>query len=304
MTGPSQLPELPLAQWQDTYATLHRWVQIVGKTRLVLAPMQNHYWQATFYISTRGLRTSPIPYQQRSFEVEFDFIEHCLRMQTSDGRQRSMKLRSQPTRDFYSSYMNELRALGIEVRIWPVPNELPDRLPFPDDSLHESYDPDAAHRCWLCMVHVDRVLNAFRDDFLGKKSPSHFWWGSFDMACTRFSGRSAPPHPGGIPNLPDRITREAYSHECISAGWWPGSVGGAVAEPAYYAYAYPEPAGCPAAAVEPAAAYYHPELHEWILPYSAVSSSADPDQMVRDFLQSTYDAASRLGSWPSGLTRE
>lgn len=294
-------PRLPLAEWQDTYATLHRWTQIVGKTRLVHAPMQNHWWQVALYISARGLTTSPIPYHQREFEIEFDFIEHRLITRTSDGDIRTMDLVPCPVSEFYHDYSRMLRSLDIEPRIWPVPNELADALPFPDDSVHSAYDADAAHRCWRVLMESDRVLKEFRSNFIGKCSPSHFFWGAFDLACTRFSGRPAPLHPGGVPHLPDRVVRESYSHECISAGWWPGTIGGALDEPAFYAYAYPEPPGCPEATIRPEGAYYHDELHEWILPYEIVRMSEDPDAALLAFFQSTYDTAADLGGWPRAM---
>jgi hypothetical protein len=292
-------PRITLDEWADTQATLHRWTQIVGKTRLALAPMQNHWWQIVLYVTSRGLTTSPIPYEQdgRTFEVSFDFTSHQLITSTSDGEALSIPLVSQSVADFYGEYMRLLRALDIDVRIWPVPVELADTLPFVDDRQHASYDPDAAHRCWQAMVNADRALKEFRGRFIGKSSPSHFWWGSFDLACTRFSGRPAPRHPGGIPNCPDYVTIEAYSHECISAGWWPGTVGSPVTEPAFYAYSYPEPPGLADASIQPNAAYYHPVLHEWILPYEAVRTAEEPDRMVLEFLQSTYEAAADRAKW-------
>jgi hypothetical protein len=298
-------PSLSLADWQETQATLHRWLQIVGKTRLAFAPMQNHWWQVTLYLSARGLTTSPIPYAGRNFEVEFDFLEHSLVIRASDGNIRTLALGPRSVADFYDEYIALLRSLDIELRIRPVPSELPDTLPFSEDHEHAAYDGDAAQRCWRALLQTDRVLKRFRGRFMGKCSPSHFWWGGFDLSCTRFSGRPAPQHPGGIPNLPDRVTREAYSHECISAGWWPGSAGGAVAEPAFYAYAYPEPPGCPEAQIAPAAAEYHMGLHEWILPYDAVRTASDPDTQLLTFLDSTYATAADLGGWDrNALERE
>lgn len=290
-------PELPLDAWQDTYSTLHRWTQIVGKTRLAFAPMENHWWQAALYVSARGLCTSPMPAGERTFEVEFDFIDHQLTARTSDGESRSLPLEPQSVQRFYGRYLAMLASLSLEPTIHPVPAEMPDTLPFADDTEHASYDPDAAQRCWRALAQGDRVLKRFRGRFLGKSSPSHFWWGAFDLACTRFSGRAAPRHPGGLPNLPDRVTREAYSHECISAGWWPGTPGSPVAEPAFYAYAYPEPAGSPQAPIGPASARYDMAMREWILPYEAVRTSADPDATLLEFLQRTYDAAATLGGW-------
>jgi hypothetical protein len=295
-------PALPLDEWKPTFETLHRWTQIVGKTRLALAPLQNHWWNVTLYLTARGLSTSPIPYDTRAFEIEFDFIEHQLVVRTSDGDARSIPLVAESVADFYQGYRDLLRTLDVDVSIRPVPTEMGDVMPFDEDQTHASYDADAANRCWRALAQADRVMKVFRGRFIGKCSPVHFWWGSFDLACTRFSGRRAPRHPGGIPNCPDYVTLEAYSHECISAGWWPG--GGAVAEPAFYAYAYPEPPGCSDAPLKPESAFYHPEFHEWILPYDAVRTAANPDAALLDFLQNTYDAAATFGAWDRpGLER-
>ena len=288
-------PALPLDAWQDTYATLHLWTQMVGKTRLALSPAENHWWHVALYVTPRGLSTSPIPHGDETFEVAFDFIDHQLAVRTSDGRTASMPLAPRTVADFWRDYVALLASLGIHAQIRPIPAELPEVIPFAEDRVHASYDPDAAERCWRAMVQVDRVLKRFRGQFLGKSSPVHFWWGAFDLACTRFSGRTAPRHPGGIPNLPDYVAVEGYSHECISAGWWPG--GNGVDEPSFYAYAYPEPEGCPEAEVRPAAAHYHMGLHEWILPYEAVRTAPDPDAALLDFLQSTWAAAADLGGW-------
>jgi len=291
-------PQLGLDDWAQTQTTLQRWTQIVGKTRLGLAPMQNHWWQVVLYVSGRGLTTSPIPCEDgRTFEVSFDFIDHKLIVRTSDGDSRTLPLVPRSVADFYGEYMSMLRSVGIEVKVFPVPAEMSDTLPFTEDRIHHSYDSDAVHRWWQVLTNVDRALKEFRGGFIGKSSPSHFWWGGFDISCTRFSGRSAPMHPGGIPNVPDYVTREGYSHECISAGWWPGNVGGPVTEPAFYAYSYPEPAGCDVAVVRPDGAYWHQEMHEWFLPYERVRSAPDPDRAVREFLQSTYDAAADLAKW-------
>lgn len=290
-------PRLPLEEWSSTQTTLHRWTQIVGKTRLALSPMQNHWWQVVLYVTSRGLTTSPIPNGGGTFEAEFDFIDHVLSIRTSDGETGIVPLVERTVADFYADYMSVLRSLGVDVRIWPVPSEMPDTTPFPGDRAHASYDGDAVERCWHVLVQADRALKEFRGRFLGKSSPSHFWWGGFDISCTRFSGRRAPPHPGGIPNLPDRVTREAYSHECISAGWWPGTVGSPVTEPAFYAYSYPEPAGCDVAPIRPASAYYHPEMHEWILPYESVRAAVEPERALSEFVQSTYEAAADRAKW-------
>ena len=290
-------PQLPLSDWTDTQTTLHRWTQIVGKTRLALAPMQNHWWHCALYLTARGLGTSPMPYAKGSVELEFDFLDHRLVGRTSGGATKSIPLAPRSVADFYGDYLGMLAALGVEAKLWPVPQEMADTTRFTDDREHASYDADAAQRCWRILALTDRVLQRFRGPFLGKSSPSHFWWGGFDLSCTRFSGRPAPRHPGGIPNLADYVTREAYSHECISAGWWPGNVGGPVAEPAFYAYAYPEPAGCPEAPVRPAAARYHLALREWVLPYEAVRAAPDPEGALLEFLQSTYAAAADRGGW-------
>ncbi len=289
-------PPLPLEGWRETYATLHRWLQIIGKTRLALAPMQNHWWQTTLYLTTRGLGTSPVPFEGSAFEVELDFIEHTLVVRTSAGDTASLPLVPRSVADFHEAYLSLLASVGVQARIWPVPVELPDTLRFDEDLIHASYDLDAANACWRILASSDRVLKSFRGRFLGKSSPSHFWWGSFDLSCTRFSGRRAPEHPGGVPNCPDYVTREAYSHECISVGWWPGTEG-ALAEPAFYAYAYPEPPGCPAAVVAPQGAHYHGVMREWILPYEAVRTSSDPGAALLAFCESTYAAAANLGGW-------
>jgi hypothetical protein len=288
-------PALPLDGWRATYDTLHLWSQIVGKTRLALAPMQNHWWQVALYVTSRGLGGAPLPLGHRTLDVDFDFIDHQLVVRTSEGETRSLPLAPKSVADFFDEYRALLRALDVDVRIRPIPAEMETVTPFGEDRTHASYDAGAAQRCWRALVQADRVLRAFRGRFLGKCSPVHFWWGGFDLSCTRFSGRTAPPHPGGIPNLPDWITREAYSHDCISAGWWPG--GGALNEPAFYAYAYPEPAGLPEAKVRPAAAYYHPQLREFILPYDTVRQAGDPDATLLEFLQSTYEAAADLARW-------
>jgi len=290
-------PPLPLDAWEPTRATLHRWLQIVGKTRLALAPMQNHWWQVVLYLSARGMTTTPMPCGERTIEVEFDFIDHQLTARTSDGAAASLALMPRSVADFYVEYRELLRGLGVKPRIWPQPVEIANALPFPLDREHAAYDAHAARRFWRIIAQTDRVLKEFRGRFLGKCSPVHFWWGSFDLACTRFSGRPAPRHPGGIPNMSDAVTREAYSHECISVGWWPGGGGAPVVEPAFYAYAYPEPAGCPEATIRPAAASYHLGQRQWILPYEAVRLAANRDAALMEFAQSTYDVAADLGGW-------
>jgi hypothetical protein len=290
-------PPLPLREWSATRDTLHMWTQMVGKTRLALAPMVNHWWQVPLYVSARGLTTSWMPYGTSGFSVEFDFIDHVLEIQHDDGRTFTMKLVPSSVADFYAAYMAGLRSLGIDVRIWPVPSEIANPVRFTEDEAHASYDAAAAHDFWRALTQASRVLAIFRGRFIGKASPVHFFWGSFDLACTRFNGARAPQHPGGIPGLPDWAAREAYSHACISAGWWPGALGSPIEEPVFYAYAYPEPVGCPTAVIQPAAGYYHDVMHEWILPYDAVRASTDPDAVVLDFFQSTYQAAATLGAW-------
>lgn len=289
-------PALPLGEWRDTYHALHMRVQIVGKTRLALAPMVNHWWQAALYVTPRGLTTSAMYAGHRSLEVELDFTRHEVVMSTSDGGRRVLPLRAEPVADFFAAYVEGLRELGVEARLWPVPVEMEDATPFPEQREPAPYDAAAARRCWQALAAADRVLARFRGRFLGKCSPVHFWWGSFDLACTRFSGERAPRHPGGIPHLADWVTREAYSHACISAGWWPGTPG-RLDEPAFYAYAYPEPPGCAQAVVRPAACRYDASLREWVLPYEAVRTAADPDAILLEYLQSTYDAAAALAGW-------
>lgn len=294
-TANTAWPVLPLAGWVDTYATLHMWAQIVGKTRLALAPMMNHWWQVTFYVSARGLTTSTIPYGKRAFTVEFDFIDHKLSIRTSDGMTRGFPLVPRSVADFYAEYMAAMRSLNLEVRLMPVPVEVETAIPFAADNKHAAYDADAAHRCWQILLQTNCVLDRFRGRFLGKASPVHFFWGSFDLAMTRFSGRTAPIHPGGVPHTPDRVMVEAYSHECSSCGFWPG--GGAVAEPAFYAYAYPEPAGYAQHAAGPEGAYYNTDIREFILPYETVRSAAAPGETLLRFFQTTYDAAADLARW-------
>jgi hypothetical protein len=288
-------PALPLAPWQATYATLHMWMQIVGKTRLALAPMQNHWWQVTLYVTSRGLTTSAMPFGERALSVEFDVIAHRLVIRSTDGSERVLPLGEQSVKDFYAAYMAALRSMGAAVKLMPRPVEVMTAVPFAEDGEHCSYDGDAVHRWWQILVHAERVLKRFASGFLGKASPVHFFWGSFDLAYTRFSGRRAPRHPGGAPNCPDYVMVEAYSHECASFGFWPG--GGALAEPAFYAYAYPEPSGFAQRPIQPVAASYDKELREFVLPYEALRCAERPDDMLLAFLQSTYVAAADLGSW-------
>jgi hypothetical protein len=290
----AEWPRLSLEEWDDTRATLHLWTQIVGKIRLARAPLINHWWQVTLYVSARGLATSAIPYDGQSFQMEFDFIDHELRIETSRGGRERIALRPCSVAEFHREVMGRLRTLGLEVRIWTMPVELDNAVPFEKDEAHASYDAEQAQRFWRALVQVDRVLTLFRARFIGKVSPVHFFWGSFDMAVTRFSGRTAPPHPGA-PNVADFVTREAYSHECSSCGFWPGGPG--MPEAAFYAYAYPVPDGFARAPLRPAAAYFHEGLSEFLLPYEAVRQAEDPDRELLEFLQSTYEAAADLGRW-------
>jgi len=283
-------PALPLAEWSATYATLHMWAQIVGKVRLEFSPHLNHWWQVPLYVSARGLTTSAIPCPIGNFEIEFDFLGHVLRIATSRGETKTMKLAPRTVADFYSEFLTTLSSLGIDAKIWPMPVEIPNPVRFDRDTVHASYDPVYANRCWRILSSVDRVLKEFRGRFIGKASPVHFFWGSFDLAATRFSGRRAPERPGA-----DAVTREAYSHEVSSVGWWPGS--GEIAEPMFYSYAAPTPDGFGDAAVRPAQAFYHKQLGEFLLPYDAVRASADPAAALTDFAQSTYEAAANLAHW-------
>jgi hypothetical protein len=288
-------PALPLDGWRDTYDTLHMWTQIVGKTRLALAPPENHWWQVALYLTPRGLTTSSIPLGDRTFAVDFDFIDHHLYVRTSDGAVGSLALVPQSVAEFFTAYFELLRSLDLSVAIYPVPVEVETAIPFEVDREHAAYDANAANRCWRILVQADRVLKRFRGEFVGKSSPVHFFWGGFDLAATRFSGRPAPLHPGGVPNCPAWVMEQAYTHECSSCGFWPG--GGLIAEPAFYAYAYPTPAHFGERRVQPDAAFYSQELGEFILPYEAVRTAAAPDEMLLAFFQSTYAAAADLGGW-------
>ena len=289
-------PELPYAAWADTCATLQLWTQIVGKTRLALTPWLNHSWHVTFRVSARGLTTPVIPAGGgRDLQIEFDFIDHVLWLRASDGHVRQIVLKPMPVAEFYAEYRLTLSELGITATIDRIPNELPDPIPFDQDTVHTAYDRDYANRFWHVLLRTNEMFSYFRTAFLGKASPVHFFWGSFDLAVTRFSGRPAPPHPGGVPHLPDAVAREAYSHEVSSAGFWPG--GGPIAYPAFYSYAYPAPEGFSSATVKPAQAFFSKELGEFILPYDAVRTAPDPKKALLDFLESTYIAAADLGRW-------
>jgi uncharacterized protein DUF5996 len=285
-----ELPALPFDSWKDTQSTLHMWAQIVGKVRLKLCPLVNHWWNVPFYVTARGMTTSAMPYQQRAIEVHFDFIDHRLSIESSDGRVVTMALGPQSVAEFYKRFMAALGEVGVNVHIWTVPSELPNPIPFERDYAHASYDAEAVHRFWRIVVWVDEIFKEFRGGFQGKASPVHFFWGSFDLAITRFSGRTAPERPGA-----DSVTREAYSHEVSSAGFWAG--GGDIKGPAFYSYAAPEPAGFAEQRVRPPAAFYHPQMKEFLLMYDDVRAAASPKAALMEFLQSTYDAAADLGKW-------
>jgi Family of unknown function (DUF5996) len=297
ISGDDLWPSLPLDAWRDTYGTLHMWTQIVGKTSLAVAPPQNHWWHVALQVTPRGLTTGPLPAGPLTFEVVFDFVDHQLAVRTSRGETRLIPLVAQPVADFYRRYVETLAALGLTVKLRPVPVEVPRAIPFTEDREHAGYDPVYVQRWWRIMLRVDQALKRFRGLFLGKSSPSHFWWGGFDLACTRFSGRRAPPYPGHIPNCPDYVMVEAYSHECASCGFWPGGgLSAAVNEPAFYAYIYPATAGYGEAAV-PAPGFFSSELGEFILPYERMRTAERPDDTLLAFLQSTYAAAADLAHW-------
>jgi hypothetical protein len=284
------LPALPFEDWKDTLATLHMWTQIVGKVRLKLCPLVNHWWNTPLYVTARGLTTSAMPYADGIVEIKFDFISHALVIETSAGESRVLALKPQSVADFYREFLHALADLGVRVKIWTMPVEIPDPIPFEKDHVHASYDPEAVHRFWSILTWVDGVFKEFRGRFLGKVSPVHFWWGSFDLAVTRFSGRAAPERPGA-----DRVTREAYSHEVSSSGFWPG--GNGISGPGFYSYAAPEPAGFGGQRVRPAAAFYDSNLKEFLLMYDEVRKADSPSASLMDFLQSSYEAAAILGKW-------
>ncbi len=291
-----RLPELPYTAWKDTCATLHLWTQIVGKIRLSRTCWLNHSWHVPLYVTARGLTTSPIPLGSGAFQIDFDFIDHLLWVRTSDGQFRRLMLAPKSVAEFFAELFAALAGLGLDIHIRTMPCEIADCVAFDQDRAHASYDRDYANRFWRILLWTHNVLAHFRSGFLGKASPVHFFWGSFDLAVTRFSGRTAPRHPGGVPHLPDAVAREAYSHEVSSAGFWPGG-GGPVNDAAFYSYAYPAPAGFASSAVGPSQAYFSKELGEFILPYDAVRASSDPERTLMEFLQSTYDAAADLGRW-------
>jgi Family of unknown function (DUF5996) len=293
------LPNLPLADWQDTYTTLHLWTQIVGKIRLALSPAVNHWWHSTLYVTPRGLTTGTIPYKTRAVEIRFDFIDRQLHIESSDGASQTVELMPRSVADFYQAVMAALKAIDIEVRIWTMPQEIANPIPFDRDNENATYDPESAQRFWQILVQTDRILSTFRSNFIGKSSPVHFFWGSFDLAVTRFSGRTAPQHPGGVPGMADWVTREAYSHEVSSCGFWAGDK--AVTEAVFYAYAYPEPSAFQAYPIHPQEAFYNAQMREFVLPYETVRQAADPEAMLLTFLQSTYEAAANLANWDRGL---
>ncbi len=287
------LPALPLADWKDTLNTLHLWTQIIGKIRLALSPMMNHWWQTTFYLTARGLTTSPMPYQDQAVQIDFDFIDQCLLIQSSTGEAQLLSLATHPVADFYKEVMKALKSMGMEVEIWTVPVEIEERIPFEQDFTHTAYDPEYAHRFWRALLQADRVMKTFRGRFCGKASPVQFFWGSFDLATSRFSGRVAPAMTKAFHVAP-YVMQEAYADEVSSCGFWPG-VG--LGEPAFYTYIYPEPPGYAKAPVKPAQAYYHPDLGEFILPYEALRRSSTWEEELLSFFQSTYEAGANLGHW-------
>jgi hypothetical protein len=287
-------PTLPFDEWKDTCATLHLWTQIVGKVRLACAPMVNHYWQVPLYVTSRGLTTSAMPHGRRSFQIDFDFIDHRLVIQASDGAAEIIPLEPRSVAEFYREVMGRLRRLQLDCRIWTMPVEIPEPIPFENDHMHRSYDAQAAQRFWHVLVLADQLFTAFRARFIGKVSPVHFFWGSFDLAVTRFSGRRAPPHPGA-PNLALRVAQESYSHEVSSCGFWPGN--GGYGRAAFYSYAYPAPDGFARAKVRPSAAFFDAGLGEFILPYDSARNSSSPDESILDFLQTSYEAAANLANW-------
>jgi hypothetical protein len=294
-------PRLPSDEWAATLATLHRWAQVVGKIRMCHTPWINHSWSVPLYVDARGLGTSLIPHVPNAYEIDFDFVDHTLRIRSSDGRRSHVALESKTTATFYAEVLAALAGLGIEADIHPVPSEIPDAVPFDADTENATYVPAHAHALWQALVQAHRVFLAFRAEFRGKVSPVHFFWGSFDLAVTRFSGRQAPPHPGGMPNFPDEVAREAYSHEVTSLGFWPGNADSP--DPIFYAYAYPTPDGFAEASVEPDAATWLPDLGEFVLPYEAVRTSADPDGALLSFAESTHAAAADLADWDHTVLR-
>jgi len=292
-------PALPWADWHETATTLQLWTQVIGKIRLALAPRVNHWWHIPLYVTCQGLTTSPMPYGSRMLQIDFDFLNHQLVFQTSDGLRETIALVPMTVSSFYRAVMAQLEALGFHIAIWTMPVEMADPIPFEKDDVHAAYDAEAAMRFWRVLVQVDRMLSLFRAGFIGKVSPVHFFWGSFDMAVTRFSGRVAPQHPGGIPHLADSVTQTAYSHEVSSCGFWPGGPG--CEQPVFYAYAYPAPTGFAQAAIQPETAFFNTQMGEFMLPYDAVRQLPDPDAAILAFLQTTYEAAANAGHWERDL---
>ena len=288
-------PELNWAEWSATGNTLHRYMQIVGKVRMALSPMLNHWWHVTLYVTSRGMTTSPIPHGDFSFTVTFDFIDHALKIETSTGGVENLPLKSMPVAEFYAGFMTRLARLGVDVHIWTMPCEIADAIAFDKDEANCTYDPAAANKFFLQLVQIDRVMKAFRGSFIGKASPVHFFWGSFDLAVTRFSGRIAPPHPAVAPNFANWAMREAYSHECSSAGFWPGN--GGYGRAAFYSYAYPEPPGYADGKLRTEGAFYDQNLKEFILPYDDVRKASDPDRALMEFFEDTYVAAADNVKW-------
>jgi hypothetical protein len=298
----SEYPELQYDDWKDTCNTLHRWIQIVGKVRTTLAPWMNHSWSSTLYVSSRGLTTSLIPLQSQSFSIDLDFIQHALIIQTAQGMEQRLPLQSVSVAQFYESFCRMADELRIPLTFDVHPNEVPDPIPFHEDRTHRTYDPKSAHQFWKILVQVNSIFQIFRSRYVGKSSPVHLFWGSLDLAVTRFSGRRAPEHPGGIPTLSDAVTKEAYSHEVSSCGFWPGNA--MIPYPAFYSYSYPQPEGYEKASLEIPGAFYHPTLKEFILPYEEVRKASNPNGMLLDFCQKTYEAAANLGHWDRKLLED
>jgi hypothetical protein len=288
-------PAIPFNDWKDSAETLHMWTQIIGKVRLAQSPWLNHSWHVTLYLTPRGMTTGTIPHGHQTFSIEFDFIDHQLLIRASNGGGVDLPLRSQDTADFYAAVLGSLEELGLPVTINTMPNEVEEPIAFPEDRTHKTYDAAAVNRFWRVLCQVDRVFSAFRAEFQGKSSPSHFFWGSFDLAVTRFSGRTAPDHPGGLPNMPLWVAQEAYSQEVSSAGFWPGSA--QFPEPIFYSYAYPTPSGFSEQPVAPAEASWSSDLGEFVLPYEAVRTADDSDRALTAFLQTTFDAAAKTADW-------
>jgi hypothetical protein len=294
-TGPNRWPSIPVADWQDTRETLQLYSQVVGKVRMVNEPLTNHWWNVPLYLTARGLTTSLMPHPTGpAFQIDFDFVDHRLDITTVAGWASSLDLVPRPVAEFYAAVMDMLADLDVATEIWPVPVEIPGAIPFADDDVHASYDGEAVRRFWLALVEMTRPFEVFRGRFVGKSSPVHVFWGALDLALTRFSGRTAPPHPGGAPNCGPHVMWEAYSHEVSSAGYWPGPPG---AEGVFYAYAYPEPPGYRDTAIPVEGAHWHDEMSEFVLPYELVRTAPDPDAVLLTFLQSTYEAAATAAGW-------